>query len=282
MAEARIGSRLGSNSTKFNWNLWARNALCGSSCPTLIGVVDPSGAYAITYLGVQGASIANAFAQHAPIKLVLLLREPIQRAFSAYRMGQERDFRYEFRYASFDKLVKAEVPRLASLPPVWSGNARENLRLGMYGEQLDALARAGFVFPGARLCILISERILANATREYSRLWAFLGASHATTHSHFDFVANWSSTNNLSAFAAVHLYRAYYNSTSHVYAVLGGVVKEWAAWYNSHQLSLTAQPANTQLKQASAALAHGRTVRYVDRAERAGGHDGGCGGRVGA
>jgi hypothetical protein len=84
------------------------------------------------------------------LPLVLLLREPIQRAFSAYLMtmanlakqGQEGSM---FR---FDRRVRMEVRGLRQPRPArfnQYSSPTEYVRLGLYGSMLDKIMGAGYV-----------------------------------------------------------------------------------------------------------------------------------------
>lgn len=235
--EARVIYDRHANTTHYNWGVHSLHGTwCGSDCPKHIGVVDPMGAFFFSRLPAsERAFIGDAYRQHAPMKLVLLLREPIQRAFSGYMMGLERNFRYGFRHSSFDQLVETELPWMtnASDAPQSMGFwGRETLRQGLYGEQLQALEESGFKYPGSRLFILISERVQANPTREHERLWEYLGARRlANTTSQFDRTRTTHLNSTISEFAATALHRAYRKSTAHVYAVMEEAVAEWEEWY---------------------------------------------------
>lgn len=205
------------------------------------------------------------------IKLLLLLREPIQRAFSAYAMYAMRRQNAAMRervwtYPSFEELISAEMawiptrqfplwlrhrfktgtfthPNFGKQDGIW--DALSCLQVGLYGDQLELMKEAGystslhFAASRSHLLVLISERIRANASLAYSHIWNFLGVrpmlhprKAALASSRVGEYGNLT----LSKWAMRTLYTAYRNSTQRAFRLLGARVEEWEAWYATHQL----------------------------------------------
>ena len=218
---------------------------CKVTCPIMRGVVDSGASWFFGNDAHHGRDILQALWQtpSTPVRLVLLVREPVQRAFSAYNMGRSRNFSHENRYRTFDELVVHELPMLQGGRP--STFVRDKvtglplypmdyLRYGLYGAQLDALERAGYVSSGNKLLLLISERTLRNASGERARLWSFLGVQQRTnTSSPWDFHGRYYPSVPLTEWAVRTLHSAYRSSTERVYRVMGGRIEEWEAWYAS-------------------------------------------------
>ena len=267
------------------------NSECGSRCARLVGLDDPGGAFSFAFAGgTHAPSAAGALAAMAArrLPLVLLLREPIQRAFSAFSMimalppsGNRR------RYDSFDLCVFLETRWVAGLthgglphgsPPVPARlnafqSPMEYVRLGLYAEMLDPLFAAGYTrwegdgdeegrggvaaaantMAGAppQLLILVSERLHANESAGRARLWRFLGVPPAATTSSFDRPGSYRA--NLTSWARRRLWHVYRNSTRRTYAHLGGAVPEWEAYYTEHDASAHAEPHPQHLVDATTA-----------------------------
>jgi len=217
----------------------ARN--CSDNANFAIGGTDPSGAFAIAS-SVDGQRLLAALVATSRLRFVLMLREPLQRAHSAFEMAARRSFRGTYSYASLDECVRTEArwmlqPKVE--PPVRFNrymSAMDTLRHGLYSAQLDAL-RAGGIDPlGARLLVVISEQLQASPAHELSRIWRFLGVASVPTISTFDRKGEYKQT--MSRWAELVLYAYYRNSTQHVFATLydGQPIPEWEAFYQRRGL----------------------------------------------
>ena len=110
-------------------------------------------------------------------KLVAMLRDPVERAFSAYKHEYARGFEHE----SFERALELEDERLGGE----IGRMREDIRYesmshrhhsyrhrGHYAEQLE---RTFGFFPPEQVHVIDSEAYLDQPAREYRQLLAFLG-----------------------------------------------------------------------------------------------------------
>jgi hypothetical protein len=110
-------------------------------------------------------------------KLVVMLRDPVERAFSAYKHEYARGFEHE----GFERALELEDERLAGEIE----RMRENIRYeslahrhhsyrhrGHYAEQLE---RAFGFFSPEQVHVIDSEAYFDQPAREYRRLVAFLG-----------------------------------------------------------------------------------------------------------
>jgi hypothetical protein len=111
------------------------------------------------------------------IKLVALLRNPIDRAFSHYQHAV-RDRRESLTFAEAiekePERMAGEEERLRSEPDYYSYNHRHYsyLRRGAYVEQLR---RWGEHFPRSQLLVLQSERLFRDPASVTAEVHAFLG-----------------------------------------------------------------------------------------------------------
>jgi hypothetical protein len=110
-------------------------------------------------------------------KLVVMLRDPVERAFSAWKHEYARGFEHE----SFERALALEDKRLAGE----IDRMREDIRYeslphrhhsyrhrGHYAEQLE---RAFGLFPPGQVHVVSSEAYFAEPAGEYTGLLAFLG-----------------------------------------------------------------------------------------------------------
>lgn len=111
------------------------------------------------------------------VKLVAMLRDPVERAFSAYKHESARGFEWE----SFEKALELEDERLVGEVD----RMRDDLSYesfchrhhsyrhrGQYAEQLE---RIYSLFPREQLHVVESEDFFDEPAREYARLVTFLG-----------------------------------------------------------------------------------------------------------
>ncbi|HEY3954321.1 MAG TPA: sulfotransferase [Streptosporangiaceae bacterium] len=110
-------------------------------------------------------------------KLVVMLRDPVERAFSAWKHECARGFEQE----SFERALELEDERLAGEVDRMREDARyESLshrhhsyrHRGHYAEQLE---RAFALFPAGQVHVVSSEAYFAEPAVEYTELLAFLG-----------------------------------------------------------------------------------------------------------
>ena len=117
-------------------------------------------------------------AHHLPqVKLVVMLRDPVERAYSAYRHELSRGYEWE----SFEKALALENERLigefdrmrADLSYESFPHRHHSYRhRGHYADQLE---RAFGLFPREQLHVIDSEMFFGKPALEYQRLLAFLG-----------------------------------------------------------------------------------------------------------
>ena len=111
------------------------------------------------------------------VKLVVMLRDPVERAFSAYKHELARGFEWE----SFEKALELEDSRLAGeidrmrADPRYESVAHRHhsyRHRGHYAEQLERTFR---LFPREQVHVIDSEAFFAEPASEYERVLAFLG-----------------------------------------------------------------------------------------------------------
>jgi hypothetical protein len=111
------------------------------------------------------------------VKLVAMLRDPVERAFSAHKHEYARGFEHEdFQQALAleDERLVGEIERMRDDPVYESFEHRHHSyrRRGQYAEQLT---RALAHFPAGQLHVMDSETFFEQPEQEYRRLLEFLG-----------------------------------------------------------------------------------------------------------
>lgn len=164
-------------------------------------------------------------------KLILILREPVQRAHSEWCM-----------YLSWGK-----NDAMLTLGPTWrtsmealrdtklseiTANGYWALQRGFYDEIIEYIWSK---FNKNQVHIAIAERVLANPTAEYNRIFDFLGVENMENVP-VDFSANRgknkTSLSNSDISWAHNLYR---DHNERLYRMLGERIEEWETYYKENE-----------------------------------------------
>jgi len=111
-------------------------------------------------------------------KLIVLLREPGDRAYSQYQhevaLGRER-LSFEEALAAEDERLQGEVQRLSADPRAFSREWWDHTYAarGLYAEQLERWLE---LFPGEQVLVLTTEEFGARPEETYASVLSFLGA----------------------------------------------------------------------------------------------------------
>ena len=196
---------------------------------------------------VGAAMHANPLAVAAPrIKLVVLLREPIQRAFSAFSMyaedqrrgvvGMSRDRQLRHPFADF---VSNQLRCEAGM--ACNRSSLDVISASLYAQQLRLIQAANFTrAPPGNLHIGISERFASSRTAlaEYNAIFRFLGLLELSKLPPLarDSQRPGSYRESLSAPVVEALYSRFRASTTETYLMVGSVVTEWEDFYERWDL----------------------------------------------
>lgn len=136
-------------------------------------VFDASGYYMFHPLA------ATRIASDQPeVKIVAMLRNPVERAFSAYKHELARGFEWETTFASAlrleDARLEGEVERMTDDPTYQSFNHRHHAYRAR-GQYARLLAPYISLLGRERVHVVESERFFAQPEEEYAALLAFLG-----------------------------------------------------------------------------------------------------------
>jgi hypothetical protein len=121
---------------------------------------------------------AERIARDLPgVKLVVMLRDPVERAFSAYKHELARGYEsetFERALELEDSRLLGEIDRMRDDPRYESFSHRHHSyrHRGHYAEQLERVFR---FFPASQVHVIESDDFFADPAREYQQLVAFLG-----------------------------------------------------------------------------------------------------------
>jgi hypothetical protein len=132
---------------------------------------------ACTYYLFHPFAIERIAADFPDIKLVAMLRDPVERAYSAYKHEFARGFETEADFGRAldleDERLQDEIERMR-LDPDYESHAHRHqayTRRGQYAEQLERVLQH---FPAKQLHVMESERFFAEPENEFASLLQFL------------------------------------------------------------------------------------------------------------
>jgi len=112
------------------------------------------------------------------IKLVAMLRNPVDRAYSAYKHELARGFETEANFLRAldleDQRLVGEIAKMQA-DPSYESHAHRHQAYLRRGEYVDQLERAFKYFPREQVHVMDSEAFFEEPRREFTRLTAFLG-----------------------------------------------------------------------------------------------------------
>jgi hypothetical protein len=133
---------------------------------------------ACTYYLFHPFAMERIAADHPDLKLVAMLRDPVERAYSAYKHELARGFETETDFVRAleleDERLDGELERMAADADYESLAHRHHAyqRRGRYAEQL---ARVLDHFDASQLHVMESESFFADPAAQFGRLLDFLG-----------------------------------------------------------------------------------------------------------
>jgi hypothetical protein len=139
---------------------------------------EPVAFEACTYYLFHPFAVERIAADFPQMKLVVMLRDPVERAYSAYKHELARGFETETDFERAleleDERLDGEVERMRD-DEDYESFAHRHLayaRRGQYAEQLERVLRH---FPAQQLHVIDSEAFFANPAGEFALLLEFLG-----------------------------------------------------------------------------------------------------------
>lgn len=202
-----------------------------SSQPRYYGAKDPAFIYLVN------EATASRLNEIAPkMRIIVLLREPVQRSFSQYSMVVPK--RPEKRKPMTSEDCFLEAMRKEWHTPPRKPTPFDTLRRGFYFSQLSNLHR---LFGADRIQVTISERVFANDSQlhqEYGRILDFIGAPPVPIWHPVETFPGKPKNLTFTHTAKLFLRNVFFNDTKSLYTMLGHVVPEWESWYAKEGLPL--------------------------------------------
>jgi hypothetical protein len=166
-----INYHRGMNWYQGHFPLRARSIVRTRATPGTAVTFDASGYYMFHPLAAERMAV-----DLPTVKIITMLRDPIERAHSAHKHELARGFEnepFERAIDLEDDRLEGEVERIRAQPGYYSHSHRHHayLRRGQYAEQLLRLRE---VFPADQLLVIESESFFADPEVEYTRVLEFL------------------------------------------------------------------------------------------------------------
>ena len=155
------------------------------------------------------------------IKLILLLRNPIERAFSHWNMRLQKN---EIGNATFATCLKAEMLRMNFENKFKSMPENDYIRRGLYSEQL---IRIFDYFPPQQVLVLKYEDFRENQLQNLHRVFDFLGVSGANYKFEEKKVYHFPYTNEIDDFSLNLLNDIYTEEIEKVEKLLNWDCSDW-------------------------------------------------------
>jgi hypothetical protein len=163
----------------FTLNYWRGIEWYRSRMPLAAGNSDRRQTFeACTYYMFHPLAIGRIAQDFPDVKLVAMLRDPVSRAFSAYKHEFARGFERESSFLTALELERSrldgEVERICADPTYQSFSHRHHAYLSR-GQFAEQLARVYEHFPRDQVHVMQSELFFADPLGEFARLTDFLG-----------------------------------------------------------------------------------------------------------
>ena len=137
---------------------------------------DPVTFEASGYYMFHPFAIGRMVAELPDVKVVAMLRDPVERAYSSWKHERARGFEWE----TFEKAVELEDERLVGevdrmRDPTYESFSHRHHAHRARGEYAEQLERIYSALPPERVFVMESEPFFARPCVEFQRLLAFLG-----------------------------------------------------------------------------------------------------------
>lgn len=168
-------------------------------------------------------AINNIYKYNPNMKLILLLREPISRAYSQYNMELNRRKGYK-KKSYMDEFIKEKDIKLKDIIE----NKDFYIVRGYYDEIIQYILS---IFPKNNLYIGISEEIRENPNVEYNKIYSFLGARNIKIYQDLNtHISKYSSI--IPKDLELMLYNIYNSHNEVLYKILGRKIDIWEKYYD--------------------------------------------------
>jgi hypothetical protein len=153
------------------------------------------------------------------VKIILFLRNPIDRAYSAWYMFTTKFTDNKENKISFEKAYEDELNYRLDEIPTFNTSNKHILQRGLYHKQIQKLLK---FFPIQNILILISENVIKNMNEEYNKIYSFLDLSNYNTEYTEELVGDYDKKNkDISSELYNKLIKFYKDDVSKLEKMLG-------------------------------------------------------------
>jgi hypothetical protein len=142
---------------------------------TYFGAHDPTRKVIVrdTSLYLEPEALARLDELSPGVRPILIIKEPVERAYSAYCYARSRGFDAD---EDFGRIIEeqADGPYLRDRPPICS-----YVRMGMYHRNLEAIRQ---VIPRERICILLAADLKRDPVATCNAVFRFLRVPELDVH----------------------------------------------------------------------------------------------------
>jgi hypothetical protein len=117
------------------------------------------------------------------VKIILILRNPVDRAYSAWKMISKRDN----SNINFEEAIQDELDNKLNENITFFTSQTHYLQRGLYYKQIKNLLKW---FPKENILILISEKVIDNMNEEYNKVYSFLNLKNINTNYKVEFMSD--------------------------------------------------------------------------------------------
>tara|TARA_R100001163_G_C5066610_1_gene205154 strand:+ start:2174 stop:2926 length:753 start_codon:yes stop_codon:yes gene_type:complete len=159
------------------------------------------------------------------MKLILILREPISRAYSQYNMklNKEKKYKEKSYMSEFNKEKNVKLSEITR-------NGDYYIVRGFYYEIIKYILSK---FDRRNLYICISDEIIKNKEIEYNKIYKFLGASTRIKINKDLDVHKLKYKNKIPKDLEIMLYKIYKPHNEKLYELLGRKIDIWEKYYET-------------------------------------------------
>lgn len=186
------------------------NNFFGVKVKKLLGEVTPSYSY-LRY------SIDKIHQYNPKAKLILLIREPISRAFSQWNMYKQLNMINDDFIPSLEKIKNIKLNEIDS-------RGYHAIQRGYYYEQIKYILT---IFNKEQLHISVSEKIKKDPINEYNKIFDFLGVGRFETIKFNDNIHKRNYNRKITQNEIEYLKPIYENHNKKLYDFLGYQIEEW-------------------------------------------------------
>lgn len=176
-------------------------------------------------------AIDRIYEYNPNIKLIMILREPIQRAHSHWNMDQKAKSNVKTKGIPMIERIQREEKYLYTD----FTDPHDMTKRGFYIDQIEYILTK---FPKENLYIGIAEKIKQNPMEEYNEIFSFLGVSRIDNLNVDIKIHSYQYDADIDYDVCLRLYKIYKEYNERLYHFLGFRIEEWETYYENKNLDI--------------------------------------------